>query len=102
MEKLNSIFANLWEAYIQNNPSVQKVHDSFRNLGENVINDHIAFRTFNDSRMNIEVLKKLFVENGYIAKGSYHFEEKKLNAVHYEIPNNANKIFESTDFYNKT
>lgn len=91
MDKLNAIFSKLWVAYTQNNPSVQKVYDSFIKLGENVSNDHIAFRTFDDSRMNIKVLERKFLENGYVAKGSYFFKEKKLNAVHYEIPNSPNE-----------
>lgn len=86
MNSINSIFSMLWEKYTTQNPSVQKVYDSFTNLGEEVLNDHIAFRTFNDSRINIKVLEKLFVENGYVAMNHYNFEEKKLDAVHYEHP----------------
>lgn len=84
------LFEKLWSFYTQLNPSVLKIHNSFTNLGEKVLNDHIALRTFNDKRVNIKVLEKPFLELGYKEMGLYHFEEKKLNAKHYELPDNPN------------
>jgi hypothetical protein len=82
--KLDYIFGKLWEAYASQNPAVQQVHDLFIKEGERVVNDHIAFRTFDDTRISIDVLAKPFLANGYVEKGTYHFEEKKLYARHYE------------------
>lgn len=82
--KLDYIFGKLWEAYTFQNPAVQQVHDLFIKEGERVVNDHIAFRTFDDTRISIDVLAKPFLANGYVEKGTYHFEEKKLFARHYE------------------
>jgi hypothetical protein len=89
------IFDKLWKAYAGQNPSVQKVYDLFIKEGEKVKNDHIAFRTFDDFRVNIEVLSKIFLNAGYVEKGEYHFKEKKLYAKHYEFPNDKNlpKVF---------
>jgi hypothetical protein len=56
----------------------------FINAGEHVQNDHIAFRTFDVPRVNIDVLEKVFTTRGYARKDSYYFPEKKLNARHYE------------------
>jgi hypothetical protein len=78
------IFGKLWEAYTGQNPSVKKVHDLFVASGEEVFNDHIAFRTFDDPRVNIDVLARPFLAAGYEEKGDYHFEEKKLYAKHFE------------------
>jgi hypothetical protein len=83
---LNEIFSNLWETYTSRNPSAKKVHELFESKGENVINDHIAFRTFDDPRVNIDVLARPFLANGYEYRESYKFEEKKLTAKHYEHP----------------
>lgn len=80
----NAIFQKLWDIYTDQNPSVQKVHDLFIHEGEEVINDHIAFRTFNDPRINVDVLAKSFLEAGYEFKGEYTFETKKLFAKHFE------------------
>jgi hypothetical protein len=81
---LDQIFGKLWGIYTRQNPSVQQVHDLFTSHGENVVNDHIAFRTFNDPRVNIDVLSREFIKAGYTEKGQYHFEEKKLFAKHFE------------------
>ncbi|HOI00552.1 MAG TPA: DUF1338 domain-containing protein [Bacteroidales bacterium] len=78
------IFATLWEQYTQQNPAVQRVYDLFTAAGEEVVNDHIAFRTYDDPRINIEVLSQPFLKAGYVEKGQYHFEEKKLFARHFE------------------
>lgn len=82
--KLENIFGKLWEIYTAQNPAVQQVYDLFTGEGERVVNDHIAFRTFDDPRINIDVLAKPFLANGYVEKGTYHFEEKKLFARHFE------------------
>jgi len=85
MSKVKTIFDRLWADYTTQNPSVQKVHDLFIKKGETVENDHIAFRTFDDSRVNIDVIARVFVEAGYVCKGDYHFETKRLYAKHFEL-----------------
>lgn len=79
-----TLFAKLWEIYTTQNPSVQKVYNLFVNEGETVENDHIAFRTYDDPRVNVDVLAKPFLEAGYEEKGDYVFEAKKLYAKHFE------------------
>jgi len=78
------IFNKLWSIYTDQNPSVQRVYDLFINEGEEVVNDHIAFRTFNDPRIGVDVLAQPFLKAGYEFKGDYQFEEKKLFAKHFE------------------
>lgn len=78
------IFDRLWKMYTEQNPSVQKIYDLFIKEGEAVKNDHIAFRTFNDPRVGIDVLSRPILKAGYVHKGDYDFAEKKLNAKHYE------------------
>lgn len=83
----DQIFSRLWSDYAGQNPSVQKVYDLFVSKGEVVENDHIAFRTFDDPRVGIDVLAEVFLKAGYRYAGDYHFEEKKLYAKHFEIEN---------------
>ena len=80
------VFNTLWKDYTNQNPSAQAIHDLFVNENEKVVNDHVAFRTFDDPRMNIQVLAKKFLKAGYEYVGKYHFEDKHLNAVHLEHP----------------
>ena len=80
------IFIKLWKDYTLQNPSAGRIYDMFINEDEVVVNDHVAFRTFDDPRMNIDVLAHLFKKSGYVEKGEYVFEEKHLFARHYEHP----------------
>ena len=89
------LLSKLWEQYAEITPSAKKIHDLLERKGEEIKNDHIAIRTFNDSRVNINVLERLFLELGYEEKGKYVFESKKLFAKHYEhtTDKNAPRIF---------
>lgn len=76
----------MWEKYSTQNPSAGKVRELFERQGAEVVNDHIAFRTFNDARVNVDKLARLFIDAGYVECGQYDFEAKKLKAKHYELP----------------
>jgi len=78
------IFTKLWKDYTTQNPDTKKVYDLFIQEGETIINDHIAFRTFNHPSINVDVLAKVFIKTGYEFRGDYRFEQKKLLAKHYE------------------
>lgn len=78
------IFETLWKEYTQRTPSAQKIKDLFTEKGNKIINDHVAFRTFDDPRVNIEVLAKPFLAAGYVECGDYTFVAKKLYAKHFE------------------
>lgn len=78
------IFDKLWNEYIQRTPSAEKIKQLFSDKGNTVFNDHVAFRTFDDPRVNIEVLATTFINAGYEEIGEYTFEKKKLFARHFE------------------
>jgi len=80
----NQLLSKLWEQYAEITPSAKKIHTLLEEKGETILNDHIAIRTFNDKRVNIDVLEKIFLAVGYEARGEYVFESKKLFAKHYE------------------
>ncbi|MCY7296108.1 DUF1338 domain-containing protein [Alteromonas sp. a30] len=80
---IDTLFENLWQNYLSVTPSAEKVH---RLLGEGdtLINDHVAFRTFNIEKVNLDKLAAHFLALGYEEKGQYDFEQKKLKAKHFE------------------
>lgn len=92
---LTYFFEELWKQYTVKTPSAQKIKSLFEAEGNTVFNDHIAIRTFNDPRVNIDILAKPFIAMGYEPKGEYHFKTKKLRAKHFEhkSDDNAPKIF---------
>ncbi len=84
VKTLPALLDKMWQDYITINPLAKKISDLLTNQGEEVANDHIALRTFNHPRVNVDVVAKPFLESGYNYKGDYHFPEKKLYAKHYE------------------
>ncbi len=94
--KIDTFFANLWQDYLSITPSAKKVHELLGEFSEqtDLINDHVAFRTFNIEKINLEKLAAHFLSLGYEEKGQYNFELKKLNAKHYEHPDKTKpKVF---------
>lgn len=82
--KVQIIFDRLWKDYITLTPDAKRVYDLFVQEGEEVVNDHIAFRTFDDERVNIDRLVQPLLDAGYMLKSEYNFEEKHLFARHFE------------------
>lgn len=93
--EIQKLFDLLWDQYSNENPSVKRIHELFSEEGEVIVNDHIAFRTFNDPRIDMDVLAKPFINGGYKEAGTYTFPVKKLAAKHYEHPDDptAPRIF---------
>lgn len=90
---IDGLFEKLWKDYTDLNPTALKIHDLFAQKGQ-VVNDHVAFRTFAHPKTNIEVFSKVFTKLGYKDCGDYHFEEKKLYAKHFEHESgNYPKVF---------
>lgn len=83
------IFNRLWDDYTRQNPDTKKVYDLFQSAGEEVVNDHIAFRTYRHQLIGVDKLAGVFLKNGYEFRGSYHFEAKQLFAKHYEHKTDA-------------
>jgi len=61
----------------QGDTSALKVH-ALLGGGEPIINDHIAFRTYNLPKLGLEKLAAHFLALGYEQKGEYVFKAKKL------------------------
>ena len=89
MPGINELLESLWQSYARLNPHAAAIHELLSDRGEQIVNDHIAFRTFDDARVNIDALSRTFIDLGCEAKRSYNFEAKKLNARHYEHPDGA-------------
>lgn len=91
---IESLFDYLWQDYGKLNPSAIKVHSILQAHGEKVLNDHVAFRSFNTPELNLEKMSKVFLKHGYKVEGEYTFVEKKLFAKHFEHPDKTKpKVF---------
>ena len=84
MTALNTFFDKLWQNYTLKTPQAEKIREHFLAKGEKVINDHVAFRTFEGSTIGIATLEPFFFAQGYKPSGDYEFKEKKLLARSYQ------------------
>lgn len=91
---VSALFELLWKDYTARLcPSAHKIRALFESQGK-LVNDHIALRTFDLPKVNIDKLVAPFLALGYQPKGHYRFEDKKLIAQHFEHPNPlAPKVF---------
>ncbi|GHE93734.1 DUF1338 domain-containing protein [Thalassotalea profundi] len=81
--QVSELFNNIWNNYLEVTPSAKRIHEILGS-GDDVINDHVAYRTFNLKKVGIEKLAQHLIALGYTECGEYHFEAKKLYAKHYE------------------
>ena len=82
-QHVEQLFERLWQDYISRTPSAPKVHEVL-GKGHPIVNDHVAFRTFDIAPVRLEALAQHFLDLGYKEGGDYHFEAKKLRAKHFE------------------
>ncbi|MBB4657727.1 DUF1338 domain-containing protein [Parvularcula dongshanensis] len=96
MHALETVFAALWDQYATLTPQAHEIRTLLVDRGEMVVNDHVAFRTFDDPRLGIDRIAKPFLHLGYEAKDTYRFEQKKLFARYYQHPDpSLPKVFVS-------
>lgn len=87
-EKVTALFDNIWQQYLTVTPSADKIHQLLGN-GNEVINDHVAYRTFNLDKINLAKLASPLLSLGYTECGQYDFAAKKLTAKHFEHSNST-------------
>lgn len=91
---LENLLENMWTNYCELIPQAKSIYDKLNQVGEIVVNDHIALRTLKHPKTNIYQLSKHFEKYGYFEAGEYKFENKKLFAKHWQHPNlNYPKVF---------
>ncbi len=85
---VNALFEGLWNDYLHITPSAKKIHDLLGDKSgqSDIVNDHIALRTFNLKKVNLDVLSAHFKAVGYTLGGDYDFAAKKLSALHFQHP----------------
>ena len=82
---ITSTFNHLWDQYTAVTPSADRIHQLL-SQGDDLVNDHIAIRTYDLSEIGLERLAAHFLTMGYRQGGEYRFEEKRLHAKHYDPP----------------
>lgn len=86
MHDVQELLDRMWQDYTQLAPQAERVVGLLEDRDEEVVNDHIALRTFGDPRVGMDVLAGTFLSMGYRRVDDYEFPEKKLRAEHYDPP----------------
>jgi len=86
LQRAHALIDGLWQDYVTLNPHAKAIHDLFVSHGETVVNDHIAFRTFDMGRAGLPVISRIFNDLGWTHGGDYDIKEKKITAVHLNPP----------------
>lgn len=99
-EITNQLLNHLWGSYLSRVSYAKEYARLVTEKGGAVVNDHIAFRTFNthtgEQPEGIRAVKHILNFLDYKPVGKYEFKKKKLTAVHFEHPNEMfPKIFVS-------
>ncbi|MDC0386028.1 DUF1338 domain-containing protein [Flavobacteriaceae bacterium] len=88
---MTQILDTLFAVYVKRVPDVKKITDAMVRKGmvtnqNEIINDHVAFRTMGVPHLGIASFEKIFLRHGYQRKEFYHFEAKKLDAYWFAPP----------------
>lgn len=99
-EITGELLTRLWEKYLGRVSYAKTYADLVHQKGGKVVNDHIAFRTFNthtgEQPEGIRAIKHIIEALEYKPVEKYIFKKKKLTAIHFEHPDEMlPKIFVS-------
>jgi len=91
----SEFFQLLWQQYAMVTPQAQKIQSLLQARGDTVLNDHVAFRTFNIKGYDLRAITPLFESLGYQVFDSYQFPDKHLSALAFVVPDDptAPKVF---------
>lgn len=88
--KFEPFLEQAWRRYSEITPDAARIHRLLESRGERIINDHVAFRTFNIAKIDRLSLGAIFEEWGYRkSPEDLDFPEKKLKASHWIHSNPA-------------
>jgi 2-oxoadipate dioxygenase/decarboxylase len=83
---IDEFLNKLWQGYTQIAPSALKIRQLLEGRGEDWVNDHIAFRTYDKGPIALADLEPHLLGFGYQRFEPYQFEDKKLRAYGYLHP----------------
>ena len=63
-KKITKLLDGMWQDYLKLNPVATQIVELFRGRGEDVINDHIALRTYDLDKICLGQLARPFLASG--------------------------------------
>lgn len=93
MIELKEFLSRAWQDYIALTPQALAIQEGLEEQQECIVNDHIAFRTFDFPGINIAAIEPELNALGYHPFDEYCFRDKHLSARAYFIDDMHPKIF---------
>jgi hypothetical protein len=85
---LDTLLSRLWDIYRKRVEYARQYAELVESRGGDVVNDHIAFRTFNtytgSQPAGIAAIERVFLPLGYRPAGEYVFPDMHLSARHFQ------------------
>lgn len=85
-QSVKNFFSLLWQDYLQLTPQATVIQEALKQHNPELINDHVAFRTFDIAGMDIDCLEQYLFSLNYEVLDSYRFPDKHLSACAYIHP----------------
>ena len=82
----DAFFTSLWNQYIRVTPQATGIRTLLTTRGERVVNDHVAFRTFDVEGYDLATVSNILASIGYKAFDSYTFPDKTVSYTHLTLP----------------
>ena len=91
----STFFDTLWHQYAELTPQARAIEALFAAGGDQVINDHVAFRTIDAPGLDLQTAVSCFESIGYSVFDTYTFPDKHLDAHALRVMDDpdAPKIF---------
>lgn len=90
MTQADQVLAALWRDYTASTPQAALIHQLLADRGEQIVNDHIALRSFGafagNAGLGMADLQRCFTTAGWVARDSYVFTDKHLVARYWQHP----------------
>jgi hypothetical protein len=84
---IDELLAALWRDYTASTPQAAAIHALFAARGEDVVNDHVALRTYGVAAVGLDVMARPFERLGWIGQpDDYRFRDKHLRARYWRHP----------------
>lgn len=80
------LLAALWTDYVASTPQAERIHRLLEARGDRIRNDHVALRTYGAPGIQLADLARGFEALGWVARDSYRFADKHLNARYWQHP----------------
>ncbi len=93
MIQADQVLEALWHDYTASTPHAALIHQLLAARGEQIVNDHIALRSFGafagHAGVGIADVQRNFTAAGWVARDSYVFADKHLVAGYWQHPDPA-------------